>query len=93
MAKVIQSDLKSYQYDAMYDIAKVVRMHKEKRANTTSQQSDEMHLFTRSTGCDLVSPNCESYETRKANNSKCYKLKFVWNCDYFNRVPFCTVLN
>lgn len=93
MANIILTDIQNYQYDAFYDIAKVVDLHKEKRAITESEQYSELHLFTRSTGCDLVSPDSDLYGIYKSNNSNCYKFKFVWNCDYLRKVPFCTLLD
>jgi len=93
MANVILKDVKMYQFDAFYDIAKIVRLLQEKRGNSKDAQIDELHLMTRDTGCDLVNIDSEIYETYKRNNRNIYKLRFCWNEDYMSNETFCTILN
>lgn len=90
MADVIKG-ISHYQYDAFYDISKIVQEHGKHRGESKEKVIKEYHLMTRNTGCDLVEPSSEYYETYKRNNQRIYKLVFCWNCDYFHNEPFATV--
>ena len=92
IANVILTDIQMYQFDVLYDISKIVQLLGEKRANNEDPQTEELHLMTRSTGCDLVSPTNDYYKTHETNSKKIYKLRFCWNEDYMRKEHFCTII-
>ena len=91
MANIING-MDMYNYDAMYDIAKVVAADKNRRGESTVDPvMDTVLLCVRNTGCDLIEVDNPQKDLYFRNNENVYELVFCWNCDYMHRIPFCVV--
>lgn len=82
-------DIKVYNFDVFYDIAKIVNEYKSKCGyNDNIPNKDSYFIFYRETGFDMININSDLYEIMYANNSFCYRLDFCFNCDYFRNESF-----
>ena len=89
MAEVIKG-IESYNFDVLYDVAKIIGKSSESRGETEYPIREELHLMLRSTGCDLITPDDENYKIYDSRSTEVYELSFCWNESYFgNKESFC----
>lgn len=82
-------DIKVHNFDAFYDIVKIVNEYKAKCGyNEGTPNRDTYFIFYRETGFDMLKINSELYEIMYANNNFCYQIDFCFNCDYFRNESF-----
>jgi hypothetical protein len=83
--------IKKYNFDAFYDISKIVTLLQENRSNSEIKKKQTLYLMLRSTGCDLIDPFSPYYLNYEKNSNEIFELVFCWNCDYFSNEYFCTI--
>ena len=94
-ANIIANDIEQYNFDAMYDIYRLIEtMLKADGSNTQTKDISEFMLLVRKTGCDML--KADSYEEIEQHKKiftslSIYKQTFCWNYTYLINVPFCTV--
>lgn len=90
MADVIKS-VKFYNFDAFYDIAKIVKLKSEKQKDSVNPQKESFFLFSRDTGIDLIDVDNENLDLYIQNNLHQYLIEFCFNSDYFRDESFATI--
>ena len=88
-------EIKQYNFDVFYDISKIVNESKEvlfSKDSTEKPIKKEYHLMIRSTGCDLVNPSDDCYNTYLDRSDKIFKIVFCFNEEYFINENFVTFL-
>lgn len=91
MADVIKS-VKMYNFDAFYDIAKIVKIKSEKQKDSVIPQRESFYLFSRDTGIDLIDIENGNLDHYIRNNVHQYLIEFCFNCDYFRDETFATIV-